>query len=273
MRGVLRRHSVVAEVAIVLVGYLVYDSSRGLVGGGRKAAVTNARAIATVERALGLGVERSVQRAARHVPGLLSLFGIGYMALHLGATVLMLVWAYRRGDGRPYATMRTALLVASALGLTGFVLLPTAPPRLASLGLADTVSNGPVNLNGSLRWLYNPYAAMPSVHIAYAVVVGVAVYRYTRRRMWQVLSIAYPLWVTAEVVATSNHFVLDVVAGALVGALSLGTAGRLTRAIDDSDLRVAPPVPSVSEHGGAHAAAAVDAAVTGGRRSATTRAA
>ena len=221
MYGLVPRRSPQVEALVVVLAYLVYDSSRGLVAGGRGIALAHARTVWSAERTLHLDAERWAQATARHMPGLLAAFGASYMTLHLGATVLALVWLYRRRDARAYATVRTALLVASGLGLIGFVLFPTAPPRLAGLGVADTVSNGPVGLNGSLRWLYNPFAAMPSMHLAFAVLVGAAVFRYARRRAWRGVAVAYPLWVTAEVVATGNHFVLDGVAGALVAAVSL----------------------------------------------------
>src|SRR5581483_5855134 len=204
MYRLVRRRSTRVEVLVVVAAYLVYDSSRGLVGGGRAGALAHARSVWSAERALHLDAERWAQAAARHVPGLLSVFGASYMTLHLGATVVTLWWLHRRRDPRPYTTVRTALLIASILGLIGFVLFPTAPPRLAGLGVADTVSKGPVGLNGSLRWLYNPYAAMPSMHMAFAVLVGIAAFRYAGRPMWRPVAIAYPLWVTAEVVATGN---------------------------------------------------------------------
>jgi hypothetical protein len=114
------------------------------------------------------------------------------------------------------------LLVASGVGLVGFVLFPTAPPRLAALGIADSVSHGTVNLNAStLHWLYNPYAAMPSMHVAYATLVGYSLARWGRRRWLRWLGGLYPLWVAVEVIATGNHFVLDVLAGAIVAAGAL----------------------------------------------------
>jgi membrane-associated phospholipid phosphatase len=207
---------------MVVALYIVYDASRGLVGGGRAAAFSHARSVLSWERAASLNLEHAVQRLVSAVPGLMRLFGWGYMGLHLGATVAALVWLHRRRSSDAYTKLRTALLVASLVGLLGFVLFPTAPPRLAVAGVVDSVSQGAVNLNGStLRWLYNPYAAMPSMHIAYATLVGYSLVRWGRRGWVRLVGVIYPLWVAVEVIATGNHFLLDILAGALVAATAL----------------------------------------------------
>jgi membrane-associated phospholipid phosphatase len=144
------------------------------------------------------------------------------MGLHLGATVAALLWLHRRRSSEAYVNLRTALLIASVVGLVGFVLFPTAPPRLAVTGVIDSVSHGAVNLNGStLRWLYNPYAAMPSMHIAYATLVGYSLVRWGRRSWVRWLGGLYPSWVAVEVIATGNHFLLDILGGVLVAAAAL----------------------------------------------------
>jgi membrane-associated phospholipid phosphatase len=206
----------------VVALYIVYDSSRGLVGGGRGAAFSHARSVVSWERATSLNLERGVQTLASAVPGLMRLFGWGYMGLHLGATVAALLWLHRRRSSEAYVNLRTALLIASVVGLVGFVLFPTAPPRLAVTGVIDSVSHGAVNLNGStLRWLYNPYAAMPSMHIAYATLVGYSLVRWGRRSWVRWLGGLYPSWVAVEVIATGNHFLLDILGGVLVAAAAL----------------------------------------------------
>jgi membrane-associated phospholipid phosphatase len=122
--------------------------------------------------------------------------------------------------------LRTAGVFASGLGLAGFLVFPTAPPRLATPDVSDTVSHATVNLNAStLHWLYNPYAAMPSMHVAYATLVGYSLARWGLPGPWRWLGVLYPAWVAAEVIATGNHFVLDVMAGALVAGVALAGAG------------------------------------------------
>lgn len=212
---------------MVVGTYLLYDGSRGLVGGGRGQALHNAMRVVRVERWAHLGVERHVQSATQSVPGLETLFSIGYVTLHLGATVGVLFWLYRLPAEAGYARLRSSLVVASFISLVAFVLAPTAPPRLAGLGIADTVTRGTVNLNSSsLHWLYNPFAAFPSVHIAYALLVGMSIFRYSARPLVRVVGVVYPLWVAAEVIATGNHFILDVLAGACVGWAAWTVARR-----------------------------------------------
>ena len=133
---------------------------------------------------------------------------------------LALLWVYlRRHDG--FARFRNAIIGANLVGLIGYVVLPTAPPRMfPSLGFIDHHTNGVVELAG------NPYAAMPSLHAADALIVGIVLASLVRRRVWKVLWLVWPLWVWFAVMATGNHFWLDVVAGVVLGVLSLAIVSK-----------------------------------------------
>jgi PAP2 superfamily len=121
-------------------------------------------------------------------------------------------------------------VLASGLSLIGFLAYPTAPPRLAGIGITDTVSNGHVDLNhGLVSALYNPYAAVPSIHIGYALIVAATLLLYARRPLVRALGALYPLFVVLVVVATGNHFLVDAAAGALVAGLAATAAALLTR--------------------------------------------
>jgi hypothetical protein len=121
--------------------------------------------------------------------------------------------------------VRTTLLLASALALVGYVAFPTAPPRLAALGIQDTISSGHVSLNhGLVSALYNPFAAVPSMHIGFAVIVGTSLVHHGGRRSLRVLGTLYPLLVLLVIVATGNHFFVDAAAGALVAAVAFAAA-------------------------------------------------
>jgi hypothetical protein len=110
--------------------------------------------------------------------------------------------------------VRTALLIASALALIGFIAFPTAPPRLAALGIADTISGGHVDLNhGLVIALYNPFAAVPSMHVGYAVIVAASLVRHGGRPSVRLLGALYPVLVLLVIVATGNHFLIDALAG------------------------------------------------------------
>jgi hypothetical protein len=224
------RHSLRAEAVVVLALYGVYEVTRGLVVGDAGAAVRHARELVALERSLHVFVEGRVQRAAQALPGLLDVLGIAYLTLHLAVTVGVLVWLHRR---RPAAfpLVRTTLVLASGLALVGYLVFPTAPPRLSGIGIVDTVSGDHIDLDtGLVSSLYNPYAAVPSMHVGYALVVGASLFRYGRRRAVRFFGGAlYLPFVLLVVVATGNHFLFDALAGAVVAGLAAGAALLLAR--------------------------------------------
>jgi PAP2 superfamily len=223
------RHSLPSEAAAVLGLYGVYELARGLVVGDAREAGHHAHRVVALERWLHLFLEANVQHGARTLPGLVSLLGTAYLTLHLAVTAGVLLWLHQR---RPAAFpfVRTTLLLASGLSLIGFLVYPTAPPRLSGIGIADTVSNGHVDLNkGLISSLYNPYAAVPSMHIGYALIVAASLLLYARRPLGRALAVLYPPFVLLVVVATGNHFFFDAAAGALVAATAAAAAALLTR--------------------------------------------
>jgi hypothetical protein len=222
------RHSLRTEAAAALALYGLYELARGLVDADRAEADAHAHRPVALERSLHLFVESNVQRAVQTLPGLTSLLGVAYLTLHLAVTAGVLVWLHRRRpDGFPF--VRTALLIASGLALVGFLVYPTAPPRLAGVGILDTVSGRHVDLNrGLVSSLYNPYAALPSMHIGYALIVAAALLRRARRLLVRAIAVLYPPFVLLVIVATGNHFFLDAAAGALVAGLAAALAALLT---------------------------------------------
>lgn len=223
------RHSLASEAALVLGLYGAYELARGLVAGNAAEAERHARELVSLERALHVFGEAGVQHAAGAVPGLIGMLGTAYLTLHLTVTVVVLLWLHQRRPAA-FAFIRTTLLVASGLALIGFLLYPTAPPRLADIGIEDTVSNGAVSLNhGLVSSLYNPYAAVPSMHVGYALVVGACLVRYARSPLLRALGALYAPAILLVVVATGNHFFLDAAAGALVVGLGAAAAALLGR--------------------------------------------
>ena len=223
-----QRHALRVEAALALGLYVVYEGARGLAAGSAGVAVDHARAIARAERALHVFAEPSLQRVADGVPGLVGVLGASYLTLHLAVTGAVLLWLHRR---RPelFPVVRTTLLAASALSLLGFVFLPTAPPRLAGIGIADTISSGAVSLHkGLVSALYNPFAAVPSMHVGYAVVVAGALFS-AGGRLHRMLALAYPPFVLLVIVATGNHFFADAAAGAAVAAVAFAVAHLTTK--------------------------------------------
>lgn len=214
------RHSLRAEGALVVGFYALYEATRGLVAGDATLAVDHARNIVSLERTLHVFVENDVQHGVRALPGVLGVLGTLYLTLHLAVTAGYLVWLHRR---RPAAfpIVRTTLLIASGLALIGYLAFPAAPPRLAGLGIADTISNGSLSLNkGLISTLYNPFAAVPSMHAGYAVIVGASMIRHGGRPALRALGVLYPALILLVIVATGNHFFFDAAVGAAVAGIS-----------------------------------------------------
>jgi hypothetical protein len=220
-----RRHSLAAEVAGVVVLYALYEGSRGLAAGDPAEAVDHAQSIVSIERSLHVFVEADIQRGVGEIPGLIGTLGALYLTLHLLVTGACLLWLHRRRPGA-YAQARTALVIASGFALVGYLAFPAAPPRLAGLGITDTISKGHVDLNhGLVSSLYNPFAAFPSVHITYAVIVAACVVRNARHLAVRMVGAAYPVLVLLVIVSTGNHFLLDAAGGLVVALLALRLAG------------------------------------------------
>jgi membrane-associated phospholipid phosphatase len=136
---------------------------------------------------------------------------------------LALLWVYFRRNGA-FTRFRNTILLANVLGLVGYVLLPTAPPRFfTSMGFTNTLGQfGGLNHgSGLVELAANPYAAMPSLHAADALIVGVVLASVVRHWPWKVLWLLWPVWVWFAVMATANHFWLDVLAGIVLGTITL----------------------------------------------------
>jgi membrane-associated phospholipid phosphatase len=136
---------------------------------------------------------------------------------------ITLLWVYLRRNSA-FTRFRNTILLANVLGLIGYVLLPTAPPRFfTSVGFTDTLGQlGGLNHgSGLVELASNPYAAMPSLHAADALIVGVVLASVTRRLAFKVLWLLWPVWVWFAVMATGNHFWLDVFAGVVLGTIAL----------------------------------------------------
>ncbi|HZG35170.1 MAG TPA: phosphatase PAP2 family protein [Gaiellaceae bacterium] len=223
-------HSGRVEIALLAALYGLYEVVRGFGGENWAAARDHTADIVALEIRLGVFFEREVQAAAEAIAGAPAVLGALYVALHFGGTAAALVWVHRR---RPdaFAHLRTTLIVATGVALVGYVLYPAAPPRLADLGFADTVSaHTGLDLSSDLLGsLYNPIAAVPSLHFGYALAVGVALARIVRRRPLRYAAASYPAVMLLVIVATGNHFFFDAAAGALVVAAGWWAADRVAR--------------------------------------------
>jgi hypothetical protein len=214
------------ECALALGAYGLYLGVRALAWNdrGRARADRNAARVVEAERRVGVAVEARIQDVAMRVPRLVDVLNAGYAAGNVGLSVGWLITLYRRDDA-DFTRERRAAMAAFLGALPVFALFPTAPPRTLD-GFVDTLAARGVSIDHPfLVRFYNPIAAMPSHHVAFAVVTGVALSRRSRTPAGRVLWLGHPVGVGAVVVATANHFVADVAAGALLGTL----ARRLTR--------------------------------------------
>lgn len=213
------------EAALGLGCYAAYVLVRQavLTTRGRERASRNARRVLAAERRLRLDLEPRLQARALRAPRALHVVNVAYGALNVSLSVGWLLRLYRRRDPA-YRRERRAATLAFAGALPVFLAFPTAPPRTLD-GFVDTLARSGVDLEHPLLVrFYNPVAAMPSHHTAFAVVTGAGLAARSaglHRAGWA----AYPPLVGLVVVATGNHFVLDVAAGAALGVL----ARRLTR--------------------------------------------
>jgi hypothetical protein len=216
------------ELAALAALYGAYEVVRGFGAEDWVAARAHTADIVALERRLNLFVERDVQQLAAALPGVPALLGVLYVALHFAGTAGVLIWVHHK---RPHAFpfVRTTLIVSTGLALAGYVLYPAAPPRLANLGFADTVTTHTgLNLSSDLLGsLYNPIAAVPSLHFGYSLIVGVAVAQLASLRPARILGAAYPGLMLLIIVATGNHFLFDAVAGGVVVAAGWLAASRL----------------------------------------------
>ena len=229
------------EVATLASLYGVYELVRGQAPATLAAARAHTDTIVSLERSLHFYGEHAFQRAIHALPGLPTLLGIAYIVLHFLGTAAALVWIHRRHRGA-FPLVRNTLIVSTAVALVVYVFFPVAPPRLAGLGFADTVTDGAhVNLSSDLLGsLYNPFAAVPSLHFGYALLVGVAIAMLAGPRWARALGWAYPALMLLTIVSTGNHFFFDAITGGIVIVAAFLVARRFTAAAPAPGWRARP---------------------------------
>ena len=209
------------QILLFCGAYWAYRLVRGQVYDQSAVAFENARAIVDAERWLGLFVEHDLQRWAIGTGWVDDVGAWLYINSHFVVTTCTLAFIYLFRNEHFY-WMRNMFMVAMGLALVGYVAYPTAPPRmLTELGFTDSVADFTgVSSESSVNALFNPYAAVPSMHVGFALMLAVPMMRMARRAWVRVVWAAYPPLVTLVVVMTANHWVLDAVAGAAVAAVS-----------------------------------------------------
>ena len=220
----------VREIGLVVAGLLVYFGVRAATSDDATTAEAHARSLVHLEQVLGIAREGDLQRLIIDHHTLVTLANWVYIWGHWPLIALSAVWLFiHRPDG--YRLMRTAIFISGAIGMIIFLAYPVAPPRLTGLGLMDTVTT----YSHSYRALQPPslmdrYAALPSLHFGWDLLVGLTLVRFHPRLAVRVLGALMPIAMGLAVVMTANHYVIDVLVGGLVALTGLGLASLLIRA-------------------------------------------
>jgi membrane-associated phospholipid phosphatase len=238
------RPRLIGELVVVAVLLRVYDLIKSLAD--RKAAegLHNAGRVRALERTLHLDWERSLNRFTthHHVLDLICVYWYQFAHETITITVLALCWWFRP---HAYRSARNALVAINVVGLTVFALFPVAPPRLLpGAGFVDSVAAAGFGTSHGGPVMADQFAAMPSLHLAWATWTAVLLYRWTRRPLLRALCVLYPMWMVVVVVGTANHYVLDAIAGVATAALCIaatGMAGPRAAAVRDRPVALEQP--------------------------------
>jgi membrane-associated phospholipid phosphatase len=218
------------QVGLFVGAYLLYQLVRGLVNGNDVAKASwNATKVIDLERTLHVFVEPSIQRWALNFHWLMDIATWAYLNVNYSVTGVVLLWIYlRRNDS--FYFLRNTYMIAMLIALVGYAVYPTAPPRLMpEWGFTDVVQQvtGVTAEHGSTAALLNLYAAIPSMHVCFALLTGIPMAKLCHRRWARALWAMYPLFIIFVVISTGNHYITDVFLGAVTAGVSALTAKQL----------------------------------------------
>ncbi|GAC1437508.1 MAG: hypothetical protein NVSMB51_11700 [Solirubrobacteraceae bacterium] len=208
---------------------LLYEGVRGLVEGRADVALANGRAVASLEQSLGVFWEPHLQHLVLGHSELVEFANWTYLNAQFTVNLLFLVLIYCYRNSIFYF-VRNMFFVAMGIALTVHLLVPVAPPRmLPQYGFVDSIHQlAHINQDsGAVSMFVNPYAAVPSMHMCFSLLVGVTAYRIARGPLLKLAAVIYPVLVLAVIVVTANHFILDAVAGALCALVAALAAQRV----------------------------------------------
>jgi membrane-associated phospholipid phosphatase len=221
---------VARQLALVVGVYVLYQLVNGLIADGNPyKPFGDAVKIIDLERALHVFVEPSIQAWALNNRWLIDAADWAYLYSHYVITAGVLAFIYFRRN-RSFYFVRNMFAIAMLIALIGYAVFPTAPPALMpEWGFTDAISQflgvSHIDGNGAASAFVNVYAAVPSMHVCFAVMTGWPMSRLVRRRWAKIAWMLYPLWITFVVVATGNHYLTDV----FLGALTAGAAAMLAK--------------------------------------------
>lgn len=210
------------ELVAVAVAALVYYLVRGAVSDRAEEAFQRARDILELEQRFWLDWETAIHESIVGSNALIDLANGTYFWGHMPLLIVLAIWLWR-SHSTIWRRFRNALLVSAAVGMVCYFLFPTAPPRLMpELGYVDTLAlrAAPAYQAQEVGLFVNPYAALPSLHVGWALLAGFAVWQTSSHPLMRAFAVAIPLSQSWAVVATANHWTLDAFAGIAVCAIA-----------------------------------------------------
>jgi hypothetical protein len=214
----------IAEVLFIVPAYALYQFVRGNVGGSGGRAFENANRLIHVEKQLGIFHEAFLQQLILPKTWMVDLFNYVYIWGHLPVIIMVAIWLYTRHRER-YALFRNAFLISGLIALIGFSTVPLAPPRyMPEFGFTDTIIHAQSYYAFQNPKIVNQYAAMPSLHFGWDLLVAIAIGVNTRVRAVRIATFFLPFLTLGGIVLTANHYFLDAAAGAFVACLGLSIA-------------------------------------------------
>jgi len=224
---------VVRQVLLFMAAYQIYRLTRGLVNhpDDALAAFQHARDVIGIERTLNVFVEPSLQTFASGQQWLLDACAWMYINAQTSITLGALAWLYLFRN-RSFYFVRNMFLVAFGVACIGYAVFPTAPPRFfPEWGFFDAVSDftGVPQDSVTIGKLFNPYAAVPSMHVGFALMISMPLMRLVRWRALRVFWAIYPLIVVFVIVVTANHFLADAFLGACAAGIGALVATQMAR--------------------------------------------
>ncbi len=218
---------ILIEVGLIVAVYIVYSVSRGSLPDKASVAFDNAKDIISLEKAIGIFIEQDVQSFFLESTLWINIVNSIYTYCYFPALIGFAIWAYWRHRNK-YKVMRTVFIISAVLAFIIFAIYPVAPPRffngihyVDNLGFVDTLAQYWNSYDVSIQALYNPYAAMPSLHQGWTLMIGIGLIWMSKSWIVRALGIALPTVVFVSIVATGNHFILDAVGGAIIIAISI----------------------------------------------------
>jgi hypothetical protein len=226
------------QIGLFFLAFVVYTIARFFTIGDLSDATANAHWIVDLQNSVGVGVESSLQNA---VDGTWVLWVLNrlYLLAQLGVIPAVLIFLYNR-SWAIYATLRNTILATWLLSVPVYGLFPVAPPRLAGIGIEDTItSQTGVSMTSNFSTsFFNELAAVPSLHVGFAMAISLALFVALRNPVLRALALLWGPVVALAVVATGNHFVFDAVAGVAASVAGYGLALMAAR------IRVKRPTPA-----------------------------